>query len=809
MERFTKKAESILNNALKEAREFGHTYVGSEHLLLAICEEESCTAAEMLAAHGLSTERLRVAILDAAGSGSPFPVSAADMTPRLRAIIEHAAAAALRGGAVYIGSEHLLYGITEESGAAAYKLLAAQGIAPGELHNELTVLTAPEKREAGSEKEKGTLSATPTLAGYGHDLTAAARRGLLDPVIGREKESERLIGILSRRQKNNPCLVGEPGVGKTAVVEGLALLLAEGNVPSSLKGKTIVSLDLGSMIAGAKYRGEFEERLKNAMTEAVAHPEIILFIDELHTIVGAGAAEGAVDAANIMKPALSRGQIQVIGATTMVEYRRHIEKDAALARRFQPLAVEEPTEEESLRILQGLRERYERHHGLRLSDAALRAAVTLSRRYLPDRFLPDKALDLLDETAARMHMRAETQPRQLNELTHALTKVGEEKEACIRAQNFEGAAAARDRERQLRLEYEEKKAAWQEKAATPCVGEEDIAATLTAWTGIPVESICEEESSRLARMEAELGERVIGQSEAISRLSAAIRRSRLGLRDPRRPVGSFLFLGPTGVGKTALSLALSEVLFGERQALFRIDMSEYMEKHSVSRLIGAPPGYVGYEAGGVLTEAIRRRPYSVLLFDEIEKAHPDVLNILLQILEDGSLTDAQGKRADFSNAVIIMTSNVGARETHHLGFGDDGERESARARLHESLRSSFRPEFLNRIDDILPFKPLDSEACAAIVRLLLEESRTRAASAGITLEYDESAVLLLAERGYDKAYGARPLRRRVTAEVEDPLSDRLLCGSIRRGDHIFLHAEGDALVFSVKNEPDLALSLQE
>lgn len=807
MERFTKKAESILNNALRAARELGHTYVGSEHLLLAICEEEGCTAAGLLAAHGLSAERLRVAILDAAGSGSPFPVSAADMTPRLRAVIEHAAAAALRGGAVYIGSEHLLYGITEESGSAAYKLLSSQGIAPTELHTELTPLTAPEKKEEG-EKDKGALSTTPTLAGYGYDLVSAAKRGMLDPVIGREAETERLIGILSRRQKNNPCLVGEPGVGKTAVVEGLALRLAEGNVPLLLRGKTIVSLDLGSMIAGAKYRGEFEERLKNAMAEAVAHPEIILFIDEIHTIVGAGAAEGAVDAANIMKPALSRGQIQVVGATTMTEYRRHIEKDAALARRFQPLTVEEPTEEETLAILKGLRARYERHHGLRLTDEALHAAIRLSRRYLPDRFLPDKALDLIDEAAARMHMRAEEQPRLLHELEERMTAAAAEKEACIRAQNFEGAAAARDREKGLRAEYEEKKEAWEKKTPHPGIGEAEIAATLTAWTGIPVENICEEESSRLARLESELSHRVIGQEEAVSRLSAAVRRSRLGLRDPKRPIGSFLFLGPTGVGKTALSLALSEVLFGERQALFRIDMSEYMEKHSVSRLIGAPPGYVGYEAGGVLTEAIRRRPYSVLLFDEIEKAHPDVLNILLQILEDGSLTDSQGKRADFSNAVIIMTSNVGARDTHRLGFGEETDA-AGRARLHEGLHGYFRPELLNRIDDILPFRPLDREACQRIVRLLLEESRTRAAAAGIALEYDESAVALIAKRGYDKAYGARPLRRRVVLDVEDPLSDRLLNGSLHRGDRVCLRAEEGELIFSRSEEPAKDLALQD
>ncbi len=808
MERFTKKAENILNGALAAAREFGHTYVGSEHLLLAMVEEEGCAAGSLLAGHGISAERLRVAILDAAGSGSPYPVSAEDMTPRLRALIEHAAAAAIQAGAVYIGSEHLLYGITEESGSAAYKLLASQGLPPGELKNELSALILPAKKSKPGEGEKSTLSATPTLASYGHDLTAAARCGRLDPVIGRERESERLIGILSRRQKNNPCLVGEPGVGKTAVVEGLALLLAEGNVPASLQSKVIVSLDLGSMIAGAKYRGEFEERLKNAMAEAVAHPEIILFIDELHTIVGAGAAEGAVDAANIMKPALSRGQIQVIGATTMTEYRQHIEKDAALARRFQPLMIEEPTEEEALEILRGLCPRYELHHGLQLSEEALRAAVSLSRRYLPDRYLPDKALDLLDETAARLHMQAETQPAVLGELRHQMQQVEEEKEACIRQQDFEGAAAARDRIRALHAEREAQAAAWRERTRTPSVTPEDIAETLTAWTGIPTQAICEEESSRLARLEEELNQRVIGQREAVHRLAAAIRRSRLGLRDPHRPVGSFLFLGPTGVGKTALSLALSELLFGERQAMFRLDMSEYMEKHSVSRLIGAPPGYVGYEEGGILTEAIRRRPYSVLLFDELEKAHPDVLNLLLQILEDGSLTDSHGKRADFSNAVIIMTTNVGGKDTHHLGFGGQ-EAEDARARLHESLRAYFRPEFLNRIDDILPFHPLDKEACMAIVRRLLEESRARAAEAGISLTYEDEVLALLAERGYDRAYGARPLRRTVMTEVEDALSDRLLTGALQRGDSVHLRVGDGVLCFDACQAAKEAPALQD
>ncbi len=809
MERFTKKAESILQRALTVAQEFGHTYIGSEHLLLSILEEEECTAAGLLYSHGLGIERLRIAILDATGSGNPYPVSAEDMSHRLRRIIRHAAQAAVRGGSAYIGSEHLLYGITEESNCAAFKLLSGAGIQPSELRSELQAFTVHEKKDAGRDNTRDSLAATPTLAAYGHDLRAAAARGQLDPVIGREAETARLIGILCRRQKNNPCLIGEPGVGKTAVVEGLATLLAEERVPSSLRGKTIVSLDLGAMIAGAKYRGEFEERLKNAMAEAVAHPEIILFIDELHIIVGAGAAEGAVDAANIMKPPLSRGQIQVIGATTLSEYRQHIEKDAALCRRFQALVIEEPSEEQTRRILHGLREGYEQHHGLRLTDEALSAAIKLSRRYLPDRFLPDKALDLIDETAARLHMQAETQPQALIELSLRIKAAEAEKESCIRHQDFEGAARARDREKEARMGYETEKAAWHAQGHAPQVTEADIAETLTAWTGIPTERICEGEGEKLARLEEELGRRVIGQDLAISRLCAAIRRSRMGLRDPHRPIGSFLFLGPTGVGKTALSLALSEVLFGEKQALLRIDMSEYMEKHSVARLIGAPPGYIGYEEGGHLTEAVRRRPYAVLLFDEIEKAHPDILNLLLQILEDGHLTDAHGKQTDFSNTVIIMTTNAGGRETHHLGFGHSEKEEADRAALQENLRPFFRPEFLNRIDDILPFHHLSQEACATIVRLLLEESRARAADAGLELSVSDDAVALLVTHGYDRAYGARPLRRTVTAEVEDRLSDLLLSGELVRGDRVCLSVHNGTLQVEKETVPCRPHALQE
>ena len=802
MNRFTEKAEKILAATLPLAEGLGHTYVGTEHLLLAILSEE-CAAEGLLESHGVYAERVRAAIVDTAGSGTPTPLSPADMTPRLRALIERAAACAVRGGAPFIGSEHLLYAMTEESGSAACRLLAGMGVNVSELRTDLSaLLSLSAKEKSGTEKAKSSLTGAPILTQYGVDLTAAARDGKIDPVIGRERETARLIQILSRRRKNNPCLVGEPGVGKTAVVEGLALRLAEGDVPSPLRGKVIVSLDLGSMIAGAKYRGEFEERLKNALAEAVAHPEVILFIDEIHNIVGAGAAEGAVDAANIMKPALSRGEIQVIGATTLAEYRRHIEKDAALERRFQPLAVEEPSEEETLAILRGLGPRYEAHHGLRLSEEAIRAAVSLSRRYLPDRFLPDKAIDLLDESAARLRVMADTMPAPLAARARELARATEEKEACIRRQDFEGAARMRDRERSLRAAYGEEQTVWQKEKAAPTVSPRDVAATLTLWTGIPTEELEAAEEDRLSRLEEQLRARVVGQDAAIARLAAAVRRGRLGLRDPQRPIGSFLFLGPTGVGKTELCRALASALFGEKQALCRFDMSEYMEKHSVAKLIGAPPGYVGHEEGGLLTEAIRRRPYAVLLFDEIEKAHPDVLNLLLQVLEDGQLTDAQGRRTDFRSTVIIMTSNAVAGEAHRLGFGVSGKEETD---LRERLRGTFRPEFLNRIDDILLFHPLDEQAAAAIVRLLLAESEKRARAAGLRLTYDESAVTFLAAKGYDKTYGARPLRRTVTQEVEDALSDLLLTGELHRGMGVHVSASADGLRFSAKGGETTAL----
>ena len=798
MNRFTQQAESILEGALREARSMGHTYVGSEHLLLSILAEKRSAGAGLLESHGLQAPRVRAAILEGSGSGMPTTITAADMSPRLRAVILHAAACIRGAGAPFIGSEHLLYALLQEKESAAVRILGELGVRTSELESDLSSLFSVEKQEVQKvDKKHAVLSSTPTLARYGRDLTAAAAEGRIDPVIGRERETARLGEILSRRRKNNPCLIGEPGVGKTAVAEGLALRIAEGEAPPALKGKAIVSLDIGSMIAGAKYRGEFEERLKTVLREIAEHPEIILFIDEIHAIVGAGAAEGAVDAANIMKPVLARGEIQVIGATTLAEYRKHIEKDAALERRFQPLAVEEPSEEEALSILRGLAPHYEAHHRLKISDGALSAAVSLSVRYLPGRYLPDKALDLLDESAARLRIGAETMPDCLRRLSAELKEASLAKESSIRRQDFEEAAIQRDREHRLRRRYEEERAVWQEKTAAPCVSAEDIAKTVTLWTGIPTRELTEDEGSRLAHLAEDLEKKVVGQREAVLRLAAAIRRNRLGLRDPNRPIGSFLFLGPTGVGKTALSRALAEVLFGEEKALCRLDMSEYMEKHSAAKLIGAPPGYVGYEEGGQLTESIRRRPYSVLLFDEIEKAHPDVLNLLLQILEDGRLTDAQGKRTDFCNTVIIMTSNATKTAPGHLGFlgADDLPKKRESEDLRRSLSSTFRPEFLSRIDDILLFKPLDRAASEEIVNELLEESTARAAGAGLTLWLAKDVAAHLAARGYDPAVGARLLRRTVTEELEDALSDRLLTGELRRGDHVRVFVEEGRLSF--------------
>ncbi|MDY2827129.1 MAG: ATP-dependent Clp protease ATP-binding subunit [Eubacteriales bacterium] len=817
MNRFTEKAQNTLNNALRFARELGHTYIGSEHLLLSLAAETDSVSAKMLAEHGITPEAVKEKVEEVAGVGSESEVSPADMTPRTRKIIEGAAVLSMRFGQNYIGTEHLLLSLLSERDCVGVKILETLGLSADELSEQLSAFLG-QARNAGDDAEKApgrggknAVSDAPTLSGYGRDLTAMAKAGKLDPVIGREQETERVIQILSRRTKNNPCLIGEPGVGKTAVVEGLAQRIADGAVPETLRDKTVVSLDLSGMIAGAKYRGEFEERLKNVMAEVVKNPNIILFIDEIHTIVGAGAAEGAVDAANIIKPALSRGEMQLIGATTIAEYRKHIEKDAALERRFQAVMVGEPSAEESLLILRGLREKYEAHHKLKISDEALRAAVDLSKRYIADRYLPDKAIDLVDEAASRKRLSAHTTPPDLKESEQKLKSLEHEKEEAITAQNFEAAARLRDEEKKLRADYEKAKADWKASLSGDelTVTETDIADVVTQWTGIPVSRLLEEEGERLLHLEDLLKKRVVGQDEAVSAVARAIRRGRMGLKDPKRPIGSFIFLGPTGVGKTELTKALAELLFGDPGAMIRVDMSEYMEKHSVAKLIGSPPGYVGFEEGGQLTEKIRRKPYSVVLFDEIEKAHPDVFNILLQVLDDGVLTDSQGRRVDFKNTIIIMTSNVGAsaltaKSVGSFGFtqseGAKEDKKSTDEKVMEALKATFRPEFLNRIDDIIIFNKLTKENILTIAGMMLREVGNRAHELGIDLSFDDSVAELVAKAGFDPVYGARPLRRAVVRLVEDALSGAMLEGKVKAGDSVTAHAADGNVVFSPRGE---------
>ena len=819
--RFTRKAQQVLQIAMQIASELGHTYIGSEHLLLALMSEDAGVAAHYLAERGASAERIQDAIVEKAGEGSPTDVSANDLTPRTKHIIENSLSESQRYGQNYIGTEHLLLSLLEERDCVAVQILEETGVSVGDLQQDLvTFLTTGGSGDSlggrrpgfggasasdGAQGGKG-LESCPTLKNFGRNLTELAKSGKMDPIIGRENETERVIQILSRRTKNNPCLIGEPGVGKTAVVEGLAQRIVAGKVPENLRDKVIVSLDLAAMLAGAKYRGEFEERFKSVMDEVRKNPNVILFIDEIHTIIGAGAAEGAIDAANIIKPALARGEMQVIGATTIAEYRKHIEKDAALERRFQSVMVGEPTKEEALAILRGLRDKYEAHHKLKISDEALEAAVNLSVRYIADRFLPDKAIDLIDEAASRLRITAHTSPSDLKELEDKLQSLSHEKEEAISAQNFEGAAKLRDEEQKLKADYDAKKAAWEHSnsSASLTVGASDIADVVTQWTGIPVNKLLEEESDRLLHLADLLKARVIGQDEAVEAVAKAIRRGRMGLKDPRRPVGSFIFMGPTGIGKTELAKALSEVMFGDASAMIRLDMSEYMEKHSVSKLIGSPPGYVGYEEGGQLTEKIRRKPYSVVLFDEIEKAHPDVFNILLQVLEDGVLTDSQGRHVDFRNTILIMTSNVGASEMNAakaLGFTSKPEtasdEEARRERMMAALKSTFRPEFLNRIDDIIIFNSLKQEDIEKIASLMLSDVQKRIEALNIHITFDPSVPALLAKEGFDEAYGARPLRRAVVRLVEDTFSTEMLEGKIHTGDNVTAKAVDGKVEFTV------------
>ena len=798
--KFTPRAEEALRLSQEAAEEMGHGYVGSEHLLLGLIREEEGIAHRVLSEYGVTDEMVCDVLQRSVGKGLSGTAPSQGLTPRAKSVVELAVSEAARMGSSYIGTEHLLMGILREGGNMALRILRTMGVDPKKMYSSIvqklndtphTVTSGASTANRESDKKN------KTLAEFTRDLTEAARAGKLDPVIGREKEIQRVIQILSRRTKNNPVLIGEPGVGKTAIAEGLAERIASGDVPEELLDKKILSLDLSGMVAGTKYRGEFEERIKNTLAEVKKAGNVILFIDELHTIVGAGSAEGAVDAANIIKPALGRGEIRVIGATTLNEYRKYIEKDAALERRFQPVTVGEPTPEATLEILKGLRDKYEAHHKLTITDEALEAAVQLSKRYIGDRFLPDKAIDLMDEAASQVRMTAEASSPDLKALEEKITALHREKTEAVAAQDFEKAAQLRDIEKNYQEQVEIERDNWRKQLAQNRgnVTADDVAKVVAGWTGIPVTRLTEDESMRLLKLEEKLHQRVVGQDEAVNAVAKAIRRSRVGLKDPKRPIGSFLFLGPTGVGKTELCKTLAEAMFGDENAMVRIDMSEYMEKHTVSRLVGSPPGYVGHEEGGQLTEKVRRKPYSVVLFDEIEKAHEDVWNILLQILEDGIVTDSQGRKVDFKNTIIVMTSNVGAKnitaDAARLGFdgSEKGEKESEEVRFDRirdavmaDLKRTFRPEFLNRIDEIIVFRQLTEDNIRQIARRMLDVTGARMAQQGITLEADDDAVAELARDGFDPQYGARPLRRAIQSMVEDAVAEKMLEGELKSGD---------------------------
>ena len=798
--KFTPRAEEVLRLSQEAAEEMGHGYVGSEHLLLGLIREEEGIAHRVLSEYGVTDEMVCDVLQRSVGKGLSGAAPSQGLTPRAKSVVELAVSEASRMGSSYIGTEHLLMGILREGGNMALRILRTMGVDPKKMYSSIvkklndtphTVTSGASAANRESDKKN------KTLAEFTRDLTEAARTGKLDPVIGRDKEIQRVIQILSRRTKNNPVLIGEPGVGKTAIAEGLAERIVSGDVPEELLDKKLLSLDLSGMVAGTKYRGEFEERIKNTLAEVKKAGNVILFIDELHTIVGAGSAEGAVDAANIIKPALGRGEIRVIGATTLNEYRKYIEKDAALERRFQPVTVGEPTPEATLEILKGLRDKYEAHHKLTITDEALEAAVQLSKRYIGDRFLPDKAIDLMDEAASQVRMTAEASSPDLKALEEKIAALHREKSEAVTAQDFEKAAQLRDIEKDYQEQVEIERDNWRKQMAQNrgSVTADDVAKVVAGWTGIPVTRLTEDESMRLLKLEEKLHQRVVGQDEAVNAVAKAIRRSRVGLKDPKRPIGSFLFLGPTGVGKTELCKTLAEAMFGDENAMVRIDMSEYMEKHTVSRLVGSPPGYVGHEEGGQLTEKVRRKPYSVVLFDEIEKAHEDVWNILLQILEDGIVTDSQGRKVDFKNTIIVMTSNVGAKnitaDAARLGFdgGDKDEKESEEAhfgRIRDAvmadLKRTFRPEFLNRIDEIIVFRQLTEDNIRQIARRMLDVTGARMAQQGITLEADDDAVAELARDGFDPQYGARPLRRAIQSMVEDAVAEKMLEGELKSGD---------------------------
>ena len=806
---FTQKANTALNAAIEYAENLGHTYIGSEHLLLGLLSSEGSVAYTALTARNITADNVETAVRNSVGIGTPTVLSPNDFTPRSKNIIETAVTIARSLGHGYVGTEHLLIAILRDSSCYAMDILDAMNVSAADIAEEITKSVNVSQNDASpksKEQSKGKTE-TPTLDQFGRDLTAIARQGKIDPVIGRQKEIERVIQILCRRTKNNPCLIGEPGVGKTAIAEGLALKIASGEVPEILKDKRIVALDLTGMVAGTKYRGDFEERIKSAIDEVSKAGNIILFIDEVHTLMGAGAAEGATDAANILKPSLARGELHAIGATTLDEYRKYIEKDAALERRFQSVLVGEPSREEAVEILKGIRDKYEAHHKVKITDEAIETAVKMSSRYIGDRFLPDKAIDLIDEAASKVRLRAYTPPEDIRELEEKIKRINEEKASAVNSQNFEQAAALRDEEKEVKAHLENAKEGWkkQNSETNGVVTPDEIAAIVSEWTHIPVVQLTEEESQRLLHMEEELHRRIVGQDQAVSAVAKAIRRGRVGLKDPNRPTGSFIFLGPTGVGKTELCKTLAATLFGDESAMIRLDMSEFMEKHTVSKLVGSPPGYVGYDEGGQLTEKVRRKPYSVVLFDEIEKAHPDVFNMLLQILDDGVLTDSQGRKVDFKNCIIIMTSNVGAKLITNagnaaLGFkGEEGNGTMSQSDIKDAvmgeLKKCFRPEFLNRVDDIIVFEQLNKDDIKEIARRMLKTLKNRVHDMGIELSFDDSAIEKIADEGFDPVYGARPLRRAIQSEIEDKLSEEMLDGRITSGNKYICKHTDDGFVF--------------
>lgn len=801
---FTEKAREAITRAQQYAVRLGHNYVGTEHILLGLSGVRDSVAAKAIEAQGVSEQSIIEKIEELVGTNNSGGYYPQDFTPRSKRVIDMSVQEAIKMGTGYVGTEHILLALMQEQDSVAVRILESLGVNGQKLYEDIMNMLGEGGSSSGGTGD--SKSATPTLDKFSRDFTKMAAESKFDPIVGRDKEIERVIQILSRRTKNNPCLVGDPGVGKSAIVEGLAQEIYNGNVPSTLKDRRIVSLDLSSMVAGSKYRGEFEERIKKVIDEVKAAGNVILFIDEIHTIIGAGGAEGAIDASNILKPSLARGEIQLIGATTIEEYRKYIEKDAALERRFQQVMVNEPSEEEAVLMLKGLRDKYEAHHKVKITDGAIEAAVKMSSRYISDRYLPDKAIDLMDEAASKVRLKSYTAPSNVKELEDKIAYLEKEKEEAIKTEEFEKAAKVKKEQAELKEQLENAKKEWDEKNTKQeqVVTEEEIAEIVSKWTGVPVQSLKQEESERLINLEKILHERVIGQEEAVSAVAKAIRRGRVGLKDPKRPIGSFLFLGPTGVGKTELSKALAEALFGDENAMIRIDMSEYMEKHTVSKMIGSPPGYVGYDEGGQLTEKIRRKPYSVVLFDEIEKASPDVFNIMLQILDDGHITDGQGRKVDFKNTVIIMTSNAGAKNIiapKRLGFNTDSGEEKSYSAMKDTVMAEvkhiFKPEFINRIDDIIVFHPLNEENVKEIVKLMAKEIVKRVKeNMDIDINFTDEAVTLIAKEGFDPAYGARPLRRELQSKVEDRFAEEFLQNKIQKGDNVTVDVKDKELIFN-------------